>query len=84
MSHLRETRRVSAVSGTVVTMTVPAKTLTRSPTCDSDTCRPPAMSGSSPVGRNSLVLLTKTAPAITRSRSSGKRVEVCCSISRKA
>ncbi len=55
MSDLREKRAVSDVSGAVVSTTVTAKIVTSRPMRDSETPSSAAMSGSSPVGRNSLV-----------------------------
>ncbi|WAB84916.1 hypothetical protein OVN20_04995 [Microcella daejeonensis] len=61
-----------AASGAVVTTTVPAKIVTRRPTCASVTSRSAAICGSRPVGRNSLVTQTKIAVARVMSPSQGK------------
>src|SRR5690554_6886002 len=60
---LREYLRVRAASGVVAMTTVPAKTVTRRPAVEMLTPSSLAMSGRSPVGRNSLVTETKMAPA---------------------
>jgi hypothetical protein len=54
-SRLREKRRVSEANGAALTTTVPAKRLMSNPTCASVTLSSAAISGSRPVGRNSLV-----------------------------
>ena len=51
----------------MLTTTVIAKIVTSSPTCETETFSSPAMSGSSPVGRNSLETEAKIAPEMTSS-----------------
>src|SRR3954454_19752807 len=71
-SRWRDIRRVSVASGVVATTTVPANTVTSRPVVATLTPRPDAMSGSSPVGRNSLVTETKIAPARVSRPTHGK------------
>jgi hypothetical protein len=71
---LRENRRVSADSGAVETTTVPANSVMSRPTRDSLTFSSSAMSGSRPVGRNSLVTEVKIAAAITIRATQGNEL----------
>ena len=72
----RGSLRVRAVSGVLVSTTVNAKTVTRSPIWASDTPSDALMSGSRPVGIISLLTDRKTAPASTMRPTQGKAGEV--------
>ncbi len=82
-SDLRERWRVRIDSGTLESTTVPANTVMSMPTCDSVTARSAAISGRSPVGRNSLVTEVKMSAASTISPTHGKgRTPVPASVTR--
>ncbi len=72
-SGLRGSLRVAIASGHAVTATVTAKMVSSGPTTGSETWSSAAISGSSPVGRNWVDMVEKTAPASTRRRPNGSR-----------
>ena len=79
MSDLRGKRVVSAVSGAVVSDDGAGED--RDQQADLRLARrrsSSAMSGSRPVGRNSLVTTTKIAPVMTSSRNNGNGGARCC------